>query len=163
VAGAIPAHALAERLAIDFPEDRELATAAGYVLAVLKNLPQEGEQSTDQGWNLEVFEMDGRNIGKLLVSRADETPPPQSKRAAGSEGWRGRSVAFGGGDDGAGGGRFAHGERSGPAHSGPDRSIGLAGALPPAGLDGAGGRRAAKQGADRILRGGPHGRGRPIG
>jgi len=71
VAGAIPADALAERLGIEFPEDREFATAAGYVLSVLKNLPQEGEQFTDQGWNFEVVDMDGRKIDKLLVSRAD--------------------------------------------------------------------------------------------
>src|SRR5690606_15318979 len=84
VAGAIPADALAERLGIEFPEDREFATAAGYVLSVLKNLPQEGEQFTDQGWNFEVVDMDGRKIDKLLVSRADLTPTPQSKRGAGT-------------------------------------------------------------------------------
>jgi len=71
VSGAIPADALAERLGIDFSEDREFATAAGYVLSVLKKLPLEGESFTDQGWRFEVVDMDGRKIDKLLVSRAD--------------------------------------------------------------------------------------------
>jgi len=71
VAGAIPADALAERLGLDLAEDREFATAAGYVLWVLKKLPLEGESFTDQGWRFEVIDMDGRKIDKLLVSRTD--------------------------------------------------------------------------------------------
>jgi putative hemolysin len=71
VAGAIPADALAERLGLEFAEDREFATAAGYVLSVLKKLPLEGEHFIDQGWRFEVVDMDGRKIDKLLVSRAD--------------------------------------------------------------------------------------------
>jgi len=68
VAGAIPADALAERLGLEFAEDREFATAAGYVLSVLKKLPHEGESFVDQGWRFEVVDMDGRKIDKLLVS-----------------------------------------------------------------------------------------------
>jgi putative hemolysin len=68
VSGAISADALAERLGIEFDEDREFATAAGYVLSVLKHLPQEGEHFSDQGWRFEVVDMDGRKIDKLLVS-----------------------------------------------------------------------------------------------
>src|SRR5690606_16879767 len=71
IAGAIPADALAERLGLDLAEDREFATAAGYVLWVLKKLPLEGESFTDQGWRFEVIDMDGRKIDKLLVSRTD--------------------------------------------------------------------------------------------
>ena len=71
VSGALAADAMAERLGIEFDEDREFATAAGYVLSVLRKLPQEGESFTDQGWRIEVVDMDGRKIDKLLVSRAD--------------------------------------------------------------------------------------------
>ena len=71
VSGAIPADALAERLGLEFSDDREFATAAGYVLSVLKTLPHEGESFTDQGWRFEVVDMDGRKIDKLLVSRED--------------------------------------------------------------------------------------------
>ncbi|HSQ94519.1 MAG TPA: hemolysin family protein [Croceibacterium sp.] len=69
IAGAMSADALAERLALDLPEDREFATAAGYVLYMLKHLPVEGEHFADQGWRFEVVDMDGRKIDKLLVSQ----------------------------------------------------------------------------------------------
>jgi putative hemolysin len=69
VSGALPADAMAERLEIDLPEDREFATAAGYVLWMLKKLPSEGEVFDDQGWRFEVVDMDGRKIDKLLVCR----------------------------------------------------------------------------------------------
>jgi putative hemolysin len=71
VAGAMGADEFAERLALDLPDDREFATAAGYVLWMLKRLPQEGERFEDQGWRFEVVDMDGRKIDKLLVSSVD--------------------------------------------------------------------------------------------
>lgn len=69
VAGSLPADALAERLVIELPDDREYATAAGFALSVMKKLPREGEWFTDQGWRFEVVDMDGLRIDKLLVSR----------------------------------------------------------------------------------------------
>jgi len=68
IAGSMPADALAERIGIQLPEDREFGTAAGYVLWMLKRLPTEGESFTDQGWRVEVIDMDGRRIDKLLVA-----------------------------------------------------------------------------------------------
>jgi putative hemolysin len=76
VAGAMSADAFAERLALELPDDREFATAAGYVLWVLKKLPQEGETFTDQGWRFEVVDMDGRKIDKLLVCEIGKRPDP---------------------------------------------------------------------------------------
>ena len=73
IAGALPADVMAERLGIDLPESRDYATAAGYVLSVLKHLPKEGEHFREQGWRFEVVDMDGLKIDKLLVS--SETPP----------------------------------------------------------------------------------------
>lgn len=69
VSGSLSADALADRLGLDYGENREFGTAAGYVLSVLKKLPGEGEYFTDQGWRFEVVDMDGRRIDKLLVSR----------------------------------------------------------------------------------------------
>jgi putative hemolysin len=69
VSGALAADALAERLDIELPEDREFATAAGYVLWILKKLPQEGEWFADQGWRFEIVDMDGRKIDKLLIAK----------------------------------------------------------------------------------------------
>jgi putative hemolysin len=71
VAGAMPADALAERLGIDLPDDRDYATVAGHALWVLKHLPQTGETFADQGWRFEIVDMDGRKIDKLLVSSLD--------------------------------------------------------------------------------------------
>jgi putative hemolysin len=67
VSGQMPADALAERLGIDLPEDRDYATVAGLALAVLKHLPNEGEVFAEQGWRFEIVDMDGRKIDKLLV------------------------------------------------------------------------------------------------
>jgi putative hemolysin len=75
IAGALPADALAQRLDLELDDDREYATAAGYVLSVMKRLPKEGESFTDQDWRFEVVDMDGLKIDKLLVERiAIETP-----------------------------------------------------------------------------------------
>lgn len=68
IAGALPADVMADRLGFDLPESREYATAAGYVLSVLKRLPAEGETFTEEGWRFEVVDMDGLKIDKLLVS-----------------------------------------------------------------------------------------------
>jgi putative hemolysin len=70
VSGQMPADALAERLGIELPEDRDYATVAGLALAVLKHLPNEGETFAEQGWRFEIVDMDGRKIDKLLVREA---------------------------------------------------------------------------------------------
>ena len=74
LSGALPADALADRLAIELPEDRDFATAAGFALSVLKRLPSEGEHFHDQGWRFEVVDMDGRKIDKLLASKIKPAP-----------------------------------------------------------------------------------------
>lgn len=71
VSGGLPADTMADRLCIDLPEDREFATAAGYVLFMLKRLPNEGDHFEAQGWRFEVVDMDGRKIDKLLVSQTE--------------------------------------------------------------------------------------------
>jgi putative hemolysin len=76
ISGALPADAMADKLGIDLPEDRDYATAAGFALSVLKRLPVEGEHFTDQGWRFEVVDMDGRKIDKLLVARIKAVTPP---------------------------------------------------------------------------------------
>ncbi|AOH83501.1 DNA-binding protein [Sphingomonas panacis] len=69
VAGNMAADALAERLCIDLPEDRDYATVAGLALAKFRHLPGEGEHFMEQGWKFEVVDLDGRRIDKVLVSR----------------------------------------------------------------------------------------------
>ena len=72
VSGSLSADALSDRLGLDYGEDREFGTAAGYALSVMKKLPGEGEYFFDQGWRFEVVDMDGRRIDKLLVSKVVE-------------------------------------------------------------------------------------------
>ena len=70
VAGQMAADALAERLGIVLPEDRDYATVAGLALAHFRHLPGEGESFVEQGWRFEVVDLDGRRIDKLLVQLA---------------------------------------------------------------------------------------------
>jgi putative hemolysin len=70
--GGMAADAMAQALDITLPEDRDYATAAGHVLAILRHLPEEGESFTDDGWHFEVIDMDGRKIDKLRVKRVEQ-------------------------------------------------------------------------------------------
>ncbi|MGB7419893.1 MAG: hemolysin family protein, partial [Erythrobacter sp.] len=62
VSGALSADALADRLQLDYGEDREFGTAAGYVLSVMKKLPVEGESFSAQGRCFVIADMDRRRI-----------------------------------------------------------------------------------------------------
>lgn len=68
--GGMSADAMAEALDIDLPDDRDFATAAGFVLHILRRLPGEGDHFTEDGWHFQVVDMDGRKIDKLRVMRA---------------------------------------------------------------------------------------------
>ena len=70
VSGALSADALADRLGLSYDESREFGTAAGYALSVLKHLPVEGERFVDQGWEIEIIDMDRRRIDKMLARKA---------------------------------------------------------------------------------------------
>ena len=72
VSGALSADALADRLGLNYGDDREFGTAAGYALSVLKRLPVVGETFTDQGWEFEIVDMDNRRIDQILVSKQTE-------------------------------------------------------------------------------------------
>ena len=72
VSGALPADVLASRLNLDLPDDRDYATAAGYVLSVMKRLPAEGDHFHVDDWRIEIVDMDGRKIDKLLIERVAE-------------------------------------------------------------------------------------------
>ncbi|NQZ48069.1 MAG: HlyC/CorC family transporter [Erythrobacter sp.] len=74
ISGALSADGLADRLGLEYRDDREFGTAAGYALSVMKKLPLEGESFVDQGWSFEVVDMDNRRIDKILVKRVAEEP-----------------------------------------------------------------------------------------
>jgi putative hemolysin len=68
VSGSLAADALADRLAINLPDDRDYATVAGFALWRLKHLPTTGESFEHRGWRFEIVDMDGRRIDKLLAT-----------------------------------------------------------------------------------------------
>lgn len=70
IAGWMPVDEFADLLSIEIDPDREYQTVAGLVLDKFGHLPEEGELLDIHGWNVEVVDMDGRRIDKLLVSRA---------------------------------------------------------------------------------------------
>ncbi|WP_134678421.1 hemolysin family protein [Paracoccus ravus] len=70
VAGWMPVDEFADRLAVPLPEDHDFSTVAGLVLDLAGAIPQIGDRVEWDGWRIEVVDLDGRRIDKLLVSRA---------------------------------------------------------------------------------------------
>ena len=69
IAGALSADVLADRLGIEYDDNREFGTAAGYALSVLRRLPVAGDSFEDQGWRFEIVAMERRRIDKILVKQ----------------------------------------------------------------------------------------------
>ena len=67
VAGWMPVDEFADRLGVPLPEDHDYSTVAGLVLELAGQLPQTGDRVDWQGWRIEVVDLDGRRIDKLLV------------------------------------------------------------------------------------------------
>lgn len=71
VAGWMPADEFAERLGITLDDDRDYETVAGLVIEEMGSLPKLGEHVLVSGWRIEVVDLDGRRIDKLLVQKMD--------------------------------------------------------------------------------------------
>lgn len=69
VAGWMQADEFADHIGITLPEDRDYETVAGMVIDRMGSLPKLGETVTILGWRIEVVDLDGRRIDKLLVSK----------------------------------------------------------------------------------------------
>jgi putative hemolysin len=84
VDGLMPVSEFKTQLGIrDLPdEDRDLYnTVAGLVMSVAGHLPQTGERFEVSGWTIEVVDLDGRRIDKLLVSPHAPRPQDHSPHA----------------------------------------------------------------------------------
>jgi putative hemolysin len=68
LSGAASADLLSDRLGIKLPADRDFSTIAGFVLEILKHLPETGEKFSHEGWTFEIVDLDGRKIDKLIAS-----------------------------------------------------------------------------------------------
>ncbi len=69
VAGWMPVDEFAERVGVPLPPERDYDTVAGLMLERLGHLPALGEALDYGGFRLEVVDMDGLRIDKLLVAR----------------------------------------------------------------------------------------------
>jgi putative hemolysin len=75
--GRLPADELRDLLSLrSLPEEDsgDYVTAAGMVIARYGRIPTAGEHFSWQGWRIEVIDLDGVRIDKLLIERALETP-----------------------------------------------------------------------------------------
>ena len=73
LSGAMPVDEMSDLLGLAVPDQRSYETMAGYFLARLQRLPRTGEFVDVQGWRLEVVDLDGRRIDKLLATRTKPT------------------------------------------------------------------------------------------
>ena len=69
IAGSMPIDELAELLGIAAARAGDYHTAAGLVLSAMRRLPEAGDAVDVAGWRLEVIDMDGRRIDKIMATR----------------------------------------------------------------------------------------------
>jgi putative hemolysin len=62
---------LEEKLGLDIASDARFRTVAGLALEVFGRIPQDGEIAEFEAWTIEIMDMDGRRIDKLLFRRKD--------------------------------------------------------------------------------------------
>lgn len=65
----MPVDEFSDLLLLELDEDRDYETAAGFVLAKVGRLPEVAERLDLQNWSIEVVDLGGRRIDKLLVTR----------------------------------------------------------------------------------------------
>jgi putative hemolysin len=69
IAGSMPVDEVSELLGVVARSAGDYNTAAGLVLAAMRRLPKAGDAVDVGGWRLEVVDMDGRRIDKILAMR----------------------------------------------------------------------------------------------
>lgn len=69
ISGTMPADEFSELLGLKLPEPRSFSTVAGLVLEHLGHIPGTGEVFELQGWQLEIVDLDGRRVDKILAKR----------------------------------------------------------------------------------------------
>ncbi|RAI02580.1 DNA-binding protein [Acuticoccus sediminis] len=73
VAGWMPVDEFADHLGVAIGPGRAYSTVAGLVLDEMGRLPHVGETFLWKSWTIEIVDLDGRRIDKLLVSRVADT------------------------------------------------------------------------------------------
>ncbi len=80
--GMLPTDEVKLTLGFDsLPDEASYHTLAGFILAQLGRVPDEGQAVAYGGWRFEVIDMDGRRIDKVLVRRSAAREEEQSTRS----------------------------------------------------------------------------------
>lgn len=69
VAGWMPVDEFEEQLALAIPHRGGVETVAGLVMELLGEMPEVGRELVVDGWRVEIVDMDGLRIDKLIVER----------------------------------------------------------------------------------------------
>jgi putative hemolysin len=83
--GHIPVPELKDRLGLDAVPDEERGryhTLSGLMMLLTGRLPREGDHVEWEAWRLEIVDMDGRTIDKVLASPLDPVAPASSDEAS---------------------------------------------------------------------------------
>lgn len=85
--GHIPVPELKDRLELLSVPDEERGryhTLSGMLMLITGRLPRVGDCATWEGWRLEIVDMDGRTIDKVLATKLPiDPPPPEGEHADG--------------------------------------------------------------------------------
>ncbi len=82
--GHIPVPELKDRLDLDSVPDEERGryhTLSGMLMLLTGRLPRVGDSATWEGWRLEIVDMDGRTIDKVMATKLPIDPPASSEGA----------------------------------------------------------------------------------
>lgn len=83
VDGRLASHEFKEKLGFKtLPDEDAYQTVGGFVMAMLGRIPTEGDAFEWDGWRVEVMDMDGRRVDKVLVQQG-ETGTTEAPAAAG--------------------------------------------------------------------------------
>ncbi len=75
--GLMPVDELKARLVLpDLPVKGSYHTLGGFVLALLRRVPQAGDRVVFGGWRFEVIEMDGRRVARVQIAPEPLDAPP---------------------------------------------------------------------------------------
>ena len=70
VDGSVGLETLADRLGVKLESvPRDFSTVSGLVLSLLERIPNAGDKTRWNGLSIEVVDMDGRRIDKLLIQK----------------------------------------------------------------------------------------------
>jgi magnesium and cobalt exporter, CNNM family len=78
--GLMPIPELKDRLGLKaLPEEERYHTLSGLLMMLLGRMPQTGDKTDWDGWRLEIVDMDGKRIEKVLAAAIKSDTPPAAR------------------------------------------------------------------------------------